>query len=121
MLHQEQLLAAIRRGIYSASVAVGIAVIFLALWLELGEKVIIATLSGLIGGVLIGYFTEYFTSAGYSPTRRLADSAGGGAGIVVIRGLALGMLSTLAPVIIVVVVTLIATSTSGLYGSHWRQ
>ena len=113
---QEQLLSAIRRGIYSASVAVGMAVIFLALWLELGEKVIIATLSGLIGGVLIGYFTEYFTSAGYSPTRRLADSAGGGAGIVVIRGLALGMLSTLAPVIIVVVVTLIATSTSGLYG-----
>lgn len=114
--NQEQLLAAIRRGIYSASIAVGIAVIALALWLELGERVIIATLSGLVGGVLIGYFTEYFTSAGYSPTRTLADSAGGGAGIVVIRGLALGMMSTLAPVIIVIAVTLIATSATGLYG-----
>ena len=113
---QEQLLAAIRRGIYSASVAVALAIIALALWLELGEGVIIATLSGLIGGVLIGYFTEYFTSAGYPPTRRLADSAGGGAGIVVIRGLALGMLSTLAPVIIIVAVTLVATSATGLYG-----
>ncbi|MCY3834856.1 MAG: sodium-translocating pyrophosphatase [Anaerolineaceae bacterium] len=113
---QEQLLAAIRRGIYSASIAVGIAVIALAWWLELGESVIIATLSGLVGGVLIGYFTEYFTSAGYSPTQNLADSAGGGAGIVVIRGLALGMMSTLAPVIIVIAVTLIATSATGLYG-----
>ena len=113
---QEQLLAAIRRGIYSASVAVALAIIALALWLELSEGVIIATLSGLIGGVLIGYFTEYFTSAGYSPTRQLADSARGGAGIIVIRGLALGMLSTLAPVIIVVAVTLVATSATGLYG-----
>ena len=113
---QEQLLEAIRRGIYSASVAVALAIIALALWLELSEGVIIATLSGLIGGVLIGYFTEYFTSAGYSPTRQLADSARGGAGIIVIRGLALGMLSTLAPVIIVVAVTLVATSATGLYG-----
>ena len=113
---QEQLLAAIRRGIYSASGAVALAIIALAAWLELGEGVIIATLSGLIGGVLIGYFTEYFTSAGYAPTRQLADSAGGGAGIIVIRGLALGMLSTLAPVVIVVAVTLIATAATGLYG-----
>ena len=113
---QEQLLAAIRRGIYSASVAVAVAVIALAIWLNLETSVIIATLSGLIGGVLIGYFTEFFTSAGYSPTQRLADSAVGGAGIVVIRGLALGMSSTLAPVVIVVAVTLIATAASGLYG-----
>ena len=113
---QEELLASIRRGIYSASGGVALAIIALGTWLELGQGAIVATLSGLVGGVLIGYFTEYFTSASYSPTRQLAESAGGGAGIIVIRGIALGMFSTLAPVIIVVAVTLVATTATGLYG-----
>ena len=116
---QERLLGSIRTGIYSASVLIGIVVIILGFSLPFGDKnvgVVVATLSGLIGGVLIGYFTEYFTADTYGPTKALSASAEGGAGIVVIRGLALGMMSTLAPVIIVVVVTLLATSQAGLYG-----
>ena len=113
---QEMLLGSLRTGVYTASGVVGVAVIILGLLLNLGVGVIVATLSGLVGGVLIGYFTEYFTSDTYAPTQGLADSSQGGAGIVVIRGLALGMLSTLAPVIVVVVVTLIATSATGVYG-----
>ena len=116
---QEQLLGSIRTGIYSASGMIAVVIILLGLSLPFGDKsigVIIATLSGLVGGVLIGYFTEYFTADTYGPTKALSASAEGGAGIVVIRGLALGMMSTLAPVIIVVVVTLLATSQAGLYG-----
>jgi K(+)-stimulated pyrophosphate-energized sodium pump len=106
---QEDLLRSIRIGIYSASLLVALAVIAIGLLLDMGVGVIVATLSGLVGGVLIGYFTEYFTSDAYSPTQKLAESSNGGAGIVVIRGLALGMMSTLAPVIVVVLVTLIST------------
>ena len=116
---QEKLLGSIRTGIYSASGLMALAVIALGLILPFGAAgvgIIVATLSGLIGGVLIGYFTEYFTADTYGPTKSLSASAEGGAGIVVIRGLALGMMSTLAPVIIVVVVTLLATSQAGLYG-----
>ncbi len=113
---QEMLLNSLRTGIYSASGGVAVAIILLGLLLNLGMGVIIATLSGLIGGVLIGYFTEYFTAASYRPTQQLSESANGGAGIVIIRGLALGMMSTLAPVAVVVVVTLIATNATGLYG-----
>ena len=116
---QEQLLGSIRTGIYSASAMIAVVIIVLGLSLPFGDKgigIIVATLSGLIGGVLIGYFTEYFTADTYGPTKALAASSEGGAGIVVIRGLALGMMSTLAPVIIVVVVTLLATSQAGLYG-----
>ena len=98
---QEMLLGSLRRGIYTASALVGLAIVVIGTMLGLGTGAISATLAGLIGGVLIGYFTEYFTATSYGPTRGLADSASGGAGIVVIRGLALGMLSTLAPVIIV--------------------
>ncbi|MBZ0296006.1 MAG: sodium-translocating pyrophosphatase, partial [Anaerolineae bacterium] len=113
---QENLLNSLRTGIYSASGIVALAVILLGLLLNLGIGVIVATLSGLIGGVAIGYFTEYFTSDTYGPTKALADSALGGAGIVIIRGLALGMFSTIAPVAVVVIVTLIATWATGLYG-----
>ncbi|RMG79041.1 MAG: sodium-translocating pyrophosphatase [Chloroflexi bacterium] len=113
---QEELLGSLRRGVYSASLGVAVAIVGLGLLLNLGWEVIIATISGLVGGVLIGYFTEYFTSDTYKPTQRLSESAQGGAGIVVIRGLALGMFSTFAPVAIVVIVTLVATALTGLYG-----
>ena len=113
------MLGSIRTGIYSASGLIAVVIIILGLSLPFGDKglgIIIATLSGLVGGVLIGYFTEYFTADTYGPTKALSASAEGGAGIVVIRGLALGMMSTLAPVIIVVIVTLLATSQADLYG-----
>jgi len=113
---QEALLGSLRRGIYSASGVMALVIIGITVLLNLPIEIAVATISGLIGGVLIGYFTEYFTSDTYGPTMRLADSAQGGTGIVIIRGLALGMLSTLPPVLIVVIVTLIATAATGLYG-----
>lgn len=113
---QEMLLNSLRTGVYTASVVVGLAVIGLGLLLDLGTGVIIATISGLIGGVMIGFFTEYFTSDTYRPTRILSETAKGGTGIVIIRGLALGMFSTIAPVLVVMTVTLIATAATGLYG-----
>jgi len=116
---QEKLLGSIRTGVYGASAMIAVLVVILGAILPFGDKgigIIVATLSGLIGGVLIGYFTEYFTADTYGPTQQLSASAEGGAGIIVIRGLALGMMSTLAPVVIVVLVTLVATWQADLYG-----
>lgn len=116
---QESLLGSLRRGVYAASAGVAVAIIVIAFLLPFGDLavgIIVATLAGLVGGVLIGYFTEYYTSASSKPTQSLAESAVGGAGIVVIRGLALGMQSTVAPVVIVVLVTLLGIQAAGLYG-----
>lgn len=113
---QENLLGSLRRGVYTASVLVGVAVVVLGLLLELGIGVILATLSGLLAGVLIGFFTEYFTSDTYNPTRTIAEAASGGPAIVVIQGLAIGMRSTVMPVMIVIGATLIAYQSAGLYG-----
>jgi len=116
---QEELLGSLRRGVYAASAGVAVAIIVIALILPFGDLaggVIVATLAGLVGGVAIGYFTEYFTSASSRPTQNLSESALGGAGIVVIRGLALGMQSTVAPVLVVVIVTLLGIQAAGLYG-----
>jgi len=116
---QEKLLGSIRLGVYGASGMIAVVIAILGLLLpfdDAGIGIVAATISGLIGGVGIGYFTEYFTADTYGPTKSLSASAEGGAGIVVIRGLALGMMSTLAPVVIVVLVTLVATAAAGLYG-----
>jgi K(+)-stimulated pyrophosphate-energized sodium pump len=60
-----------------------------------------AVISGLVAGILIGFFTEYFTSDTYKPTQRLANSSLTGPATIIIGGISLGMLSTAIPVIII--------------------
>ncbi len=109
----EKLLGILRRGVWAASGAIAVVILVLALVLGLGIGVFIATLSGLVAGVLIGTTTEYYTSSNYRPTRDLANSAKSGAGVTLIRGLAVGMESTVGAVIIVIIATLIAFQATG--------
>jgi K(+)-stimulated pyrophosphate-energized sodium pump len=116
---QATLLGSLRRGVWGASIGVAIAIAVIALLLGLEFGIVIATLSGLVAGVLIGFFTEYYTSDNYQPTRAIAESSSGGPAIVVIQGLAIGMQSTVIPVVIVIFATLIAylaAAPNGLYG-----
>ena len=72
-----------------------------------------AMIVGLVAGNVIGYFTEYYTSDNYAPTKALAAEAQTGPATLIIQGHALGMLSTLVPVITVVAATLLAFFLSG--------
>ena len=72
-----------------------------------------AMIVGLVAGNVIGYFTEYYTSDNYAPTKALAAEAQTGPATLIIQGHALGMLSTLIPVITVVAATLLAFFLSG--------
>lgn len=105
---QKDLLTSLRRGTYISSVLVAIGAYFL-INLALGADGIglyFAILSGLLAGILIGYFTEYYTSETYKPTKNLAKSSETGPATIIISGLALGMVSTAIPVIIVSVAIL---------------
>ncbi|NDJ86653.1 MAG: sodium-translocating pyrophosphatase [Chloroflexi bacterium] len=110
------LLGSLRRGIYAATAGVALSVLVIGLALGLGFGVVIATLAGLVGGALIGYTTEYYTSAHSRPTKDLAESSRSGTGVNIIKGLAVGMESTVWPVITVIIVTLLAVQLEGLYG-----
>lgn len=111
---QKNLLTSLRRGTYISSVlsALGSAALIYVILPE-HAGVFWAVISGLIAGVLIGFFTEYFTSDSYKPTQKLSKSSETGSATIIIDGLALGMLSTAIPVIIVAVSVLISYFVSG--------
>lgn len=60
-----------------------------------------SVICGLVAGLAIGKITEYFCSDKYSPVHKIADAADTGAATVIIEGLGTGMLSTIAPILLV--------------------
>ncbi|MFH1876640.1 MAG: sodium-translocating pyrophosphatase [Candidatus Omnitrophota bacterium] len=100
---QKVLLAALRKGIFVSSFIVAVVSYFLVKY-TLGVEhigVYWSVLAGLTAGVLIGLVTEYYTSSSFKPTRSIADSTLTGPATVIISGMAVGMMSTGLPVIIV--------------------
>ena len=75
-----------------------------------------ATVAGLVGGVLIGLITEYYTAESKKPAQGIAKDSLTGAATNIISGLALGMRSTALPVIVLVGAILVAYDQAGLYG-----
>ena len=61
-------------------------------------SVMACAIFGLLSGLLIGGFTDYYTSNQYSPVQELARSCTQGAAINIIQGLALGYNSTIIPI-----------------------
>ena len=60
-----------------------------------------SVICGLVAGLAIGKITEYFCSDKYKPVHKIAESAETGAATVIIEGIGTGMLSTIAPIILV--------------------
>jgi len=111
---QKNLLTALRRGTYISAILIVIVSYFvIKLLLPAHTGIYAAILSGLVAGVLIGVITEYFTSDTYKPTQNLAESSETGAATVIIGGISLGMLSTVAPVVIVGASVLISYFAAG--------
>ncbi len=75
-----------------------------------------AIVSGLFAGLIIAFVSEYYSSSKYKPVRDLAESAKSGPAIVVINGLAIGMKSTMVPVIAIVVAMIVGFEVAGMYG-----
>ena len=112
---QRSLLSSLRRGTNFSAILIAVAAFPIVQFL-LGQEHIglyFAILAGLLGGVLIGIATEYFTSDSYKPTRKLAKDAETGSATTIIGGIGLGMLSTVVPIVIIVAAILVAFFVSG--------
>ena len=73
-----------------------------------------AVLTGIIGGVIIGLVTQYYTSK--APVVRIAEAGTTGTATVMITGLAVGMQSVVIPILTISAIIFVSTMLSGLYG-----
>ena len=114
---QKSLLTSLRTGTYTAAILSAIVAAPLCYFILGPENncwgIFVAILCGLVGGCLIGYFTEYFTSDNYKPTKKLAAASETGAATIIIGGISLGLMSTIASILIVAVAILVSYFAAG--------
>ena len=87
-------------------------------------KAFIAVMIGIVTGAIIGKITEIYTSDEYKSVKSIADKSETGAATNIIQGLAVGMKSTVFPIIIIGIAVIISymsmggfdSATMGLYG-----
>ncbi len=110
------LLGALRRGTLTASILTAV-FSFLVIQLLKGQMGLFwSVLAGLIAGVLMGESTNYFTSYAFKPTREISEASTFGGGATMVRGFAVGLISTWPPVILVALATLVAFYFASFYG-----
>ncbi|MGN1132167.1 MAG: sodium-translocating pyrophosphatase, partial [Ruminococcus sp.] len=116
---------ALNTGSYVASALVIIASILLSYFMLGSFKFAIAIIAGLIVGLLIGTVTEMYTSEKFPFVKKIAKQSETGSATTIISGIAVGMQSTLIPIILIGIGIFVAyfvtngtgeAGTSGIYG-----
>ncbi len=107
---------ALKNGTYASSAIVVIASFFLSKYMFGNLGAFWAVASGVIAGSIIGFVTEIYTSSDYKYVKRIAKQAETGAATTIISGLAVGMLSTVAPILFICIAVLVSYHFAGLYG-----
>ena len=106
--------AALRSGTLGAPVIFIVIAWFLSESMGISQNIWWAVVSGAVGGIAIGLITEYYT--GGKPVRTIAKSGETGSATVMITGLAVGMQSVVAPVLVLAAIIFVSTNLAGLYG-----
>ncbi|GAA5022448.1 putative K(+)-stimulated pyrophosphate-energized sodium pump [Marivirga lumbricoides] len=118
---------ALNLGNWSSIIFTGIAAYFLVAYM-LPETMVIreyaftsmdvfwAILTGLIVGALMSIITEYYTAMGKKPVLSIVKQSSTGAATNIIAGLAVGMQSTVLPILVLATGIVVSYTFAGLYG-----
>ncbi len=79
-------------------------------------KAAISIIAGLIVGLIIGIVTEIYTSGDYKSVKKIAQQSETGPATTIISGLAVGMRSTVVPILLICVGIYVSYKVCGLYG-----
>ena len=109
--------SALNKGIWSSAIIMAVLSFLLIYYMANGNlSYYYAVISGLVAGIVIGLSTEYYTSPNRKPAISIAEAAKKGAGTNLIQGLAVGMQSTVIPILTVCLAIYIAFKFGGIYG-----
>ncbi len=108
--------AALKRGEYGATAIVIIITVILSKTMFGNFNVALAVIAGLLVGVLIGVVTEIYTSDEYRFVKKIAQQSETGSATTIISGLAVGMQSTVVPILLICVGIFVSYELVGLYG-----
>ncbi len=107
---------ALRMGSYVSAGIVIVASLIIS-WLTFGGlKEAGAIIAGIVVGLVIGLVTEVYTSADYKSVKNIAEQSETGAATTIISGLAVGMMSTAIPILLIGLGIFIAFACAGVYG-----
>ena len=101
-------------GTYLSSALMIVAAFFLCQNVDM--NLFYAIISGIVSGLVIGVATEYYTSADYKPVKRIGEQSETGAATTILSGYAIGLKSTVIPILIVAAAVYISSEFAGLYG-----
>ncbi len=111
--------AALNKGIFGAAILMAIAAWFIIPQFVPKENALglyLATIAGLLSGVIIGLSTEYYTSSHRKPAKGIAQASTTGAATNIIEGISVGFMSTVIPVLAIGGAIIAAFVYGGLYG-----
>ncbi|HEX9819151.1 MAG TPA: sodium-translocating pyrophosphatase [Methylomirabilota bacterium] len=106
--------AALRYSTMIAAVLLAVLAAVIVNFLGVGWGPFWAVIAGMVAGVVIGFLTEIYTSG--KPVTRIAESCQTGAATNIIAGLAVGLESTVLPVVAICGAIWLAFASAGLYG-----
>jgi K(+)-stimulated pyrophosphate-energized sodium pump len=106
--------AALRNATLIAAAILVLLTIVVAWWLRTGPRSVLAVVSGLVAGAVIGYLTELYTSG--TRVEEIARSSQTGAATNIITGMAVGLESTALPVVAICGAILVSFWAAELYG-----
>lgn len=98
---QSDLLNVLRRGMFTAAILELACMAIIIAVLNMDWSLFFCLMIGLVAGILISFWSEYFTSGAYAPTQRIANSGLFGPANVIIEGISVGSYSTVGPVLII--------------------
>ena len=109
--------AALKMGSYVSAALVALAAIPLSIKFFGGIFYSLPIIAGIFVGLVIGYMTEVYTSGDYKSVKRIADQSETGSATTIISGIAVGMMSTWVPIILICVGIFVSYRvTNSLYG-----